>query len=45
MSLKLVAYGILEYCKDLMNVFDAIVVILSLVEILLLSKSAISTFR
>jgi len=37
MSLKLLAYGGKEYVKDLMNVFDGSIVIISLFEIIFLS--------
>lgn len=47
MTVKLFGYGPKNYFRDLMNSFDAAVVILSLVEIYFLSqsKSAISAFR
>ena len=34
MVIKLVGYGFVGYIRDLMNVFDGLIVILSLVEII-----------
>ncbi len=47
MGLKLLAYSPLGYVRDGMNVFDGIIVILSLVEILFLQSGnkAVSAFR
>lgn len=47
MTLKLIAFGLVGYCRDTMNYFDASIVILSVVELIYLNrgKSAISAFR
>lgn len=46
MILKIFGMGVMEYVKDRMNIFDAIIVMLSLVEIFIGSGgSAISAFR
>jgi voltage-dependent calcium channel R type alpha-1E len=47
MILKLIGLGFRRYCKDPMNIFDGIIVILSLFELALFrdSNSAISAFR
>jgi hypothetical protein len=48
MGLKLVGMGIIEYLRDNMNVFDALIVTLSLVELAFFGDgggSAISAFR
>ena len=47
MSLKMFGMGITEYLKDSMNVFDALIVSLSLIELFLFGGegSAISAFR
>ena len=50
MSLKIIGLGLVKYLKDRMNYLDGMVVILSIVEILFLSKnkgggSALSAFR
>lgn len=47
MGLKLIGLGLYTYCRDTMNYFDAIVTLMSLVELIFISdsKSAISAFR
>ena len=47
MGLKLLGLGVKGYCKDNMNYLDALVVIISIVEVIFLegSTSAISAFR
>lgn len=47
MALKLFGFGLIRYCKDTMNIFDGIIVILSIFELALFSdsNSAISAFR
>lgn len=47
MVIKILAYGLKKYIRDLMSLFDAVIVILSLVEIYFLSqsKSSITAFR
>lgn len=47
MGIKIIALGINNYMKDTMNLFDGLVVILSLVEIIFMSgkNSAMSAFR
>lgn len=47
MALKLLAMGFTGYCRDRMNVFDGLVVILSIIELQFFSgsNSAISAFR
>lgn len=47
MGMKMFAFGIGEYLSDKMNLFDAVVVSLSLVELFFFSGggSAISAFR
>lgn len=49
LGVKLIGMGINEYIKDVMNIFDAIIVALSLVELFFLSggsgKSSLSAFR
>ncbi len=39
MGLKLIGMGLIEYLADKMNIFDAIIVCLSLVELLMLNGS------
>lgn len=41
---RIISYGIYEFCRDKMNFFDTIVVILSLVELTAFSNSKTSTF-
>ena len=43
MILKIISYGLFEYIKDRMNVFDIIINLLSMIEIISLggSKSAL----
>eukprot|EP00754_Rhynchopus_humris_P029783 Rhum_TRINITY_DN15235_c12_g1::Rhum_TRINITY_DN15235_c12_g1_i1::g.146205::m.146205 len=43
--LKLVAYGFWRWAKDTFNLFDAFVVIISLVELIFLESKAVSLFR
>ena len=47
MGLKVFAFGINEYLRDRMNIFDGLIVILSLIELTIFSggSSAISAFR
>lgn len=48
MGLKIIAMGIADYLRDKMNAFDAIIVILSIIELIFLGEgggSAISAFR
>jgi hypothetical protein len=47
MGLKLIAWGLVGYVRDIMNIFDGSIVIISLVEIFFLSgaNSNISAFR
>lgn len=47
MGLKVIGLGLTDYLRDKMNVFDAFVVILSLVELAIFGGggSAISAFR
>lgn len=47
MGLKLIGMGVIEYIRDTMNIFDGLIVIISLIEIGLMSgkKSAFSAFR
>jgi hypothetical protein len=48
MSFKLLGLGFVEYLRDKMNIFDAIIVILSLIELAIFGDgggSAISAFR
>jgi hypothetical protein len=47
MGLKIIGYGVRDYIRDAMNIFDGSIVIISLVEILFLSggSKAISAFR
>jgi hypothetical protein len=48
MSVNLLAYGPIRYFRDVMNYFDTVIVVLSLIEVYFLSnstKSAISAFR
>lgn len=49
LSLKMIAMGIISYLKDTLNIFDAIIVCLSLVELFILGgangKSSLSAFR
>lgn len=47
MGLKLIGYGVIDYLKDIMNVFDGSIVLISLIEIIFLSggSRAISAFR
>lgn len=46
MGAKLLGYGVVGYMNDKMNIFDGIVVILSLVEVIVLSGSGtLSAFR
>ncbi len=48
MSLKIIGMGIVEYLRDKMNIFDGIIVVLSLVELAMFGgggKSALSAFR
>jgi hypothetical protein len=47
MGLKLIAMGVLGYLRDKSNVFDGLIVILSLLELVFLNSgsSAISAFR
>lgn len=48
MGLKIIGLGIIDYIKDKMNVFDAVIASLSLVELAMIGDgtgSAISAFR
>ena len=47
MALKLIGMGIFDYIRDSMNVFDGIIVILSLIELTILNQeeSAFSAFK
>jgi hypothetical protein len=47
MTLKLIAYGITDYLRDSMNSLDAIIVTLSLIEVLVFGKggNTFSAFR
>ena len=49
MGLKIFALGIFDYIRDNMNLFDGIIVILSIIELTILNQdggnSAISAFR
>lgn len=48
MGLKLIGMGVVDYIRDTMNIFDGVIVILSLVELAITTgkkKSAISAFR
>ena len=45
MVLKIVGFGFINYIMDKMNLFDAVIVILSFVEIILGGNSAFSAFR
>ena len=47
LGLKIIGLGVKEYIRDTMNVFDAIVVILSIVELIFLGggQSGLSAFR
>lgn len=47
MALKLIAFGVLGYVRDKMNIFDGCIVILSIIEMTVLSggNKAVSAFR
>lgn len=47
MGLKIIGLGILNYCRDKMNIFDAVVSIIGLIEMLFISGSGstLSAFR
>ena len=47
MALKLLGLGIIEYCQDTMNLFDGVIVILSLFELFIFEDkgASISAFR
>lgn len=47
MASKLIGMGIVDYVRDKMNIFDAIIVILSLIELIFIGdgKSTLSAFR
>ena len=47
MGLKMIGMGVVEYLKDRMNIFDCVIVSLSLIELIFLGGggSAISALR
>lgn len=45
MVMKLIGLGVLEYVRDYFNVFDALIVILSILELLLGWGSSVSVLR
>lgn len=48
MTLKIIGMGVKEYIKDTMNIFDSLIVILSIVELIIFGYdggSGISAFR